>query len=57
MFLAETFGTKLHIVHASTKQAVQMVRDAKARGLRFTAETQPHYLLRVDTDLKDVGPF
>ena len=37
MFLAENFGTKLHIVHASTKQAVQMVRDAKARGLRFTA--------------------
>jgi dihydroorotase (multifunctional complex type) len=57
MFLAETFGTKLHIVHASTKQAVQMVRDAKARGLRFTAETQPHYLLRVDTDMKDVGPL
>ncbi len=57
MFLAENFGTKLHIVHASTKQAVQMLRDAKARGLRFTGETQPHYLLRVDTDLKDVGPL
>ena len=57
MFLAETFGTKLHIVHASTRQAVEMVRDAKARGLRFTAETQPHYLLRVDTDMKDVGPL
>ena len=57
MFLAENFGTKLHIVHASTKQAVQMVRDGKARGLRFTAETQPHYLLRVDTDMKDVGPL
>src|SRR6266699_1811456 len=55
MFLAENFGTKLHIVHASTKQAVQMLRDAKARGLRFTGETQPHYLLRVDTDMKDVG--
>src|SRR5437870_1963174 len=35
MYLAETFGTKLHIVHASTKQAVEMVRDGKARGLRF----------------------
>jgi dihydroorotase len=57
MFLAENFGTKLHIVHASTKQAVQMLRNAKARGLRFTGETQPHYLLRVDTDLKDVGPL
>ena len=29
MFLAENFGTKLHIVHASTKQAVEMVRDAQ----------------------------
>ena len=38
-FLAENFGTKLHIVHASSKQAAQMVSDAKARGLRVTAET------------------
>ena len=40
MLLAETFKTKLHIVHASTKQAAQMVKDAKARGLRLTAETR-----------------
>ena len=57
MYLAETFGTKLHIVHASTRQAVEMVKDAKARGLRFTAETQPHYLLRVSKDMADVGPL
>src|SRR6202008_1532959 len=38
MFLAENFGTKLHIVHTSSKQAAQMVKDAKARGLRVTAE-------------------
>jgi dihydroorotase len=57
MFMAENFGTMLHIVHASTKQAVQMVRDAKKRGLRFTAETQPHYLLRVADDMAKVGPL
>ena len=57
MFFAETFGTKLHIVHASTKQAVQLVRDGKARGLRYTAETQPHYLLRVASDMAQVGPL
>jgi dihydroorotase len=57
MFFAETFGTKLHIVHASTKQAVQLVRDGKARGLRFTAETQPHYLLRVASDMAQAGPL
>jgi dihydroorotase len=57
MFFAETFGTKLHIVHASTKQAVQLVREGKARGLRYTAETQPHYLLRVASDMAQVGPL
>src|ERR1044072_7789881 len=57
MYLAETFGTKLHIVHASTRQPVEMVKDAKARGLRFSAETQPHYLLRVSKDMADVGPL
>jgi dihydroorotase (multifunctional complex type) len=57
MFMAENFGTMLHIVHASTKQAVEMVRNAKARGLRFTAETQPHYLLRTASDLAKVGPL
>ncbi len=34
-----------------------MVRSAKARGLRFTAETQPHYLLRVSQDMAEVGPL
>ncbi len=57
IFLAESFGTKLHIVHASSKQATQMVRDAKARGLRVTAETCPHYLLREAKDLAQVGPL
>ena len=51
IFLAENFGTKLHIVHTSSKQAAQMVKDAKARGLRVTAETGPHYLLREGDEL------
>ena len=57
ILLAETFKTKLHIVHASTRQAAQMVKDAKARGLRVTAETCPHYLLREDKDMAKVGPL
>ena len=57
IFLAEAFKTKLHIVHTSTKQAAQMVKDAKARGLRVTAETCPHYLLREDKDMAQVGPL
>jgi dihydroorotase len=57
IFFAENFKTKLHIVHVSTKQAAQMVKDAKARGLRVTAETGPHYLLREPADMAKVGPL
>lgn len=55
IFFAETFGTKLHIFHMSSKQAATMVRDSKARGLRVTAETGPHYLLREYKDMAEVG--
>lgn len=57
LFFAETFGTKLHVLHMSSKQAAHMVRDAKARGLRVTAETGPHYLLREPKDMAEVGPL
>ncbi|MBI4525217.1 MAG: dihydroorotase family protein [Deltaproteobacteria bacterium] len=57
IFFAETFGTKLHVYHMSSKQAAWMVRDAKARGLRVTAETGPHYLLREYKDMAEVGPL
>ena len=57
IFFAETFGTKMHVLHMSSKQAAGMVRDAKARGLRITAETGPHYLLREPKDMEKVGPL
>jgi len=57
IFFAETFKTKLHVYHMSSKQAAWMVRDAKARGLRVTAETGPHYLLREPKDMEQVGPL
>jgi dihydroorotase len=55
IFFAEMFGTKLHVFHMSSKQAAYMVRDAKARGMRVTAETGPHYLLREPNDMDQVG--
>jgi dihydroorotase len=55
LFFAELFGTKLHVFHMSTKQAAHLVKDAKARGLRVTAETAPHYLLREPKDMAEVG--
>jgi allantoinase len=57
IFFAETFKTKLHVYHMSYKQAAWLVRDAKARGLRVTAETGPHYLLREPKDMAQVGPL
>jgi allantoinase len=57
IFFAEQFRTKLHIVHCSSKQAAQMVKEAKERGLRVTAETGPHYLLREPKDMAEVGPL
>jgi dihydroorotase len=41
--LAELTGCRLHIAHVSTAGSVRMVRDAKSRGVKVTAETCPHY--------------
>ena len=41
--LAELTGGRLHIAHVSTKGSVEIVRQAKARGVAVTAETAPHY--------------
>ncbi len=44
IILAELTGAHLHIAHVSTAGAVRLVRDAKARGVRVTAEVTPHHL-------------
>jgi dihydroorotase len=41
--LAEVTGCRLHIAHVSTAGSVRMIRDAKSRGVKVTAETCPHY--------------
>ena len=43
--LAELTGAHVHIAHLSTAGAVRLVRDAKARGVRVTAEVTPHHLV------------
>lgn len=42
--LSEEFGCRVHIVHLSSSEAVSMLRKAKLRGVKITAETCPHYL-------------
>ena len=41
--LAALTGARLHLAHVSTAGSVRMVRDAKARGIRVTAEAAPHH--------------
>lgn len=43
--LAEATGVHYHACHVSTKQSVELIRDAKARGVHVTAEVTPHHLL------------
>ncbi|MDE5713582.1 MAG: dihydroorotase [Muribaculaceae bacterium] len=55
--LAEETHCRLHICHISTKESVDLIRKAKARGVLVTCETGPHYLTFCDEDLKEEGRF
>ena len=55
--LAEGTGCRYHVCHISTKESVEIIRKAKARGVQVTCETAPHYLTLCDMDLKEDGRF
>ena len=48
ILVAEAEGKRIHLCHLSTRGGVQLVREAKARGVRVTAETTPHYIGATD---------
>ncbi|GJQ63209.1 MAG: dihydroorotase [Melioribacteraceae bacterium] len=50
--LAEYTGGKLHIAHVSSKRSVELVREAKARGVNITAEVTPHHFSLTDEAVK-----
>jgi len=52
--LAEAAGARLHIQHVTTKGAVGIIREAKARGMKLTAEATPHHFSLID---EDVGEY
>ena len=54
--LAELTGAHVHIAHLSTAGAVRMMREAKARGVRVTAEATPHHLLLTDEAVRSWDP-
>lgn len=49
---AASIGAPVHICHVSTRGSVELIRDAKRRGIKVTAETCPHYLLLTDEALR-----
>lgn len=55
--LAEETGCAYHVCHISTKESVDLIRTAKARGVNVTCETAPHYLLLDSWSLRESGRF
>ncbi len=55
--LVEQIGCAYHVCHISTKESVDIIRKAKARGLNVTCETGPHYLTLDDSRLQELGRF
>ena len=53
LILAEMTGGRYHVAHLSTRRSVQMVREAKARGLRISAEVTPHHFTLTDAAVAD----
>ncbi len=51
--IAERVGCRYHVCHISTKETVELIRQAKARGVKVTCETGPHYLIFTDMDLEE----
>jgi dihydroorotase len=54
--LAEHVGSRLHICHVSTAGSVEILRWAKRRGIRITAEVTPHHLLLTDGRAESYDP-
>ena len=55
--LCEQTGCRYHVCHVSTAESVALIREAKARGVRVSCETAPHYLLLCEDDLQEDGRF
>ncbi|KAG5446610.1 cad protein, variant 2 [Clonorchis sinensis] len=55
LLLAELTGRSVHICHVARKAEIELIRDAKARGLKVTCEVSPHHLFLTEDDLPDCG--
>ena len=55
--LVREVGCSYHVCHVSTKESVELIRQAKKEGLDVSCETAPHYLVLDDSNLKEDGAF
>jgi len=55
--LVKETGVSYHVCHISTKESVEIIRNAKREGVDITCETAPHYLIFDDSEIKDEGRF
>ena len=55
--LVEELGVHYHVCHISTAESVELIRNAKKRGVNVTCETAPHYLVFSEKDVRDDGRF
>ncbi|MGH7681956.1 MAG: dihydroorotase [Candidatus Eiseniibacteriota bacterium] len=54
--LSELTGGRVHVAHVSAARSVEIIRKAKARGIRMTGETTPHYLVLTDEAVAGYNP-
>jgi dihydroorotase len=57
LILAEMTGARYHVAHISSMGAVRILREAKSRGLRVSAEVTPHHLVLTDESLVGYDTF
>ncbi len=55
--LAELTGCRLHIAHVSASGSVRLIREAKSRGIKVTAETCPHYFTLTEDAVRGYNPM
>ena len=56
LYLASIYNKRVHICHLSRKDEIEMVKDAKSKGLRVTCEVTPHHLFFNDENIKSLDP-
>lgn len=55
--LAQVTGSRLHVCHVSTAESVEVIRWAKAKGIRVTAEVTPHHLYLTTREVESYDPI